>query len=370
MASSKKKVVDLSTTNLCNFGTDLEKNVKQASAQAGSEWKIVDRKPGLLIWRIEDFKVVEWPKNQYGEFYSDDSYIVLHTHASSAKSDVMLFDIYFWLGSTTSPDEAGTAAYKTVELDNYLGGSPIEHREVCESESPAFLSLFPQGIRILKGGVQTGFRHVKPTEYKPRLLQLKGTANRISVRERPLECASLNSGDVFIVDNGLTLYTWIGKSANKFEQGELAKLTRAFDDERGGKVEVINFREGDNDPRQANMFKLLSGSPKDIKTADQAGADSQVKYNKRLFRLSDASGTMKFEPITPIAKSKLTSKDVFILDVDYEVFVWVGKQASANEKTCAMKCAMDYLLVEKRPKVPLTRLLDGAEAEIFYSFFS
>lgn len=50
-----------------------------------------------------------------GTFFSGDSYIVLNTYKKK-DSDKLLFDVHFWLGRYTSQDEAGTAAYKTVEL--------------------------------------------------------------------------------------------------------------------------------------------------------------------------------------------------------------------------------------------------------------
>ena len=58
----------------------------------------------------------------------------------------------------------------------------------------------------MKGGAATGFRHVTPTEYKPRLFQVVGERKNIDVLEIAMKKGNVNSDDVFIFDLGLDIY--------------------------------------------------------------------------------------------------------------------------------------------------------------------
>jgi len=58
------------------LGSETEKNVKFDAAELEPAWKGVGQVEELRVWRIVDFKVTEWPKEQYGEFFEGDTYIV------------------------------------------------------------------------------------------------------------------------------------------------------------------------------------------------------------------------------------------------------------------------------------------------------
>ncbi|NXY85829.1 GELS protein, partial [Alcedo cyanopectus] len=105
-------------------------------------------------------------------------------------------------GDESSQDERGAAAIFTVQMDDYLQGRAVQHREVQGHESSTFLGYFKSGIKYKAGGVASGFRHVVPNEVTvQRLLQVKGRRT-VRATEVPVTWESFNTGDCFILDLG------------------------------------------------------------------------------------------------------------------------------------------------------------------------
>ncbi|KAI6228390.1 Gelsolin-like protein 1 [Aphelenchoides besseyi] len=337
------------------------------------KFKDAGKKRGLEIWRIKNFDLEVVPPEQFGNFYTGDSYIVLNTKGTE-------WDIHFWCGSETSIDERGTAAIKTVELDDSLGGLPVQYREIQDHESALFLSYFKSGIKYLKGGHASGFNHVVSEfkDYKPRLFMCKGKRN---VRCTEVDCklSSLNRGDVAILDLGLELLVFCPPDSGRLERIKGVNQAKSIrDQERAGrpKIQVL-----DEDWETNNQFwKVFGGkeNAKKIKSAAEGGQDENYWLENRqkisLWKVSDASGKMTVTRVNSGALDTkfLNSDDSFIIDaVNGGVFVWIGKGCTLAERKKAQIYGTEYIKQLKRPAfTQVIRVLEGAEPERFTQFFT
>jgi len=177
----------------------------QAFAHAGE-------KPGLEIWRIEKMIPVKWPRKKYGKFHACDSYICLSTAYLPGRSRTLEWSLHYWIGRKAPKDSQSAAAIRSIQLNEKIGGQAVHYRETQGHESEKFQQYFRYNIKYLKGGAGTALNTVTEEIYDTRLLQLLGANNTI-VRQVDPECASLNEGDVFVLDTGEKLFVWVGKNA-------------------------------------------------------------------------------------------------------------------------------------------------------------
>ena len=361
------KEYDIKDSNVELIGTDLDHRVKYNSAVTEPAWNdgLVGKKPCLLVWRIEDFQVVAQPATKKGEFYDGDSYIVLHswsakTDKSDAASDHLSHEIFFWLGSKTAQDEAGVAAYKTVELDEFLGGAAAQHRELQQSPSDDFLALF-QRVTIRRGGVASGFTHVEAGETSAErekegirmLLRVFRPASQGTVLVYEVEPTweSLDEEDVFVLDVGNKIWVWQGGKCNPMEKAKAAQVVHDMTQAKHVDVEVLSQAEA----RSWLVVKMLGARDDDempaLKCARPVVASSrrqqsEQKRPRQLFRLSDASGELSFTLVgegSSISASNLDGNDIFVLDDEGTIWVWVGSGASKAERAIWLKVAQSYV---------------------------
>ncbi|KAJ3799834.1 fragmin60 [Lentinula aff. detonsa] len=385
---TKPTKYDIEDSNIALLGSDLEKRVREHGGDKELAWNEAGTSTGLQIWRIEKFHVTPWSKAQEGKFYDGDSYIVLYTYKKTPESESFSYDLHFWLGEETSQDEAGTAAYKTVELDDHLHGIPVQYREVQGYESDRFLSHFPLGFACLKGGISTGFHHV--TDMPPvdthKLYRISITPNPhpsqshahlLAIREVSFAGSSLVEGDVFVLDKGTKVWQLNTKESAGKEKFRAAEFVRSLSDGRKGGCEVTVFDEGGHG---AGIFLAEFGEDTMIHRELPQSASEASNFN--LYRLSDASGTPTFSAIeSPITFSSLSSSDAFLLDntlpsSSAAMYVWLGAQSSLTERRLAMQYAQKFLhdkfgddVISTKSKkavaIPIVKMQEGQESEAF-----
>lgn len=343
----------------------------------------------FLVWRIENMQVVPVPKDQYGNFYEGDSYIVYAASefgrpVGSDSKPVQIHGnpevhIHFWLGKETTNDEAGVAAYKTVELDDYLGGSPIQHRETQGNESARFKGYFKLGMRLMKGGAASGFNHVTDT-FEPRLFHIKGRRSP-TVTQHPISWEYFNSGDVFIIDTKEIVFVWVGRSANNIEKLQAAKIaTKLRDEHNASSVVFVDDGKEKGLPvcERTVLNAHINLADRKVRSAEEAGADDEQEQINHgaltLYHCSDEDGTYKVTEVKtgPLDQSDLRSEDSFIVDNGPAgIWVWVGRKASSKERVEAMRNAQGYVTKKGYPSnTSVTRVVDGGEPVEFKMLFS
>lgn len=325
------------------------------------------QKAGIEIWRIENFKPVPIPKSSYGKFFTGDSYVIMKTTAS--KSGALRQDIHYWLGKNTSQDEAGAAAIKTVELDAALGGRAVQYREVQGHETEKFLSYFKPCIIPQEGGVASGFKHAEEEEHQTRLFICRGK-HVVHVKEVPFARSSLNHDDIFILDTKSKIFQFNGSNSSIQERAKALEVVQYIKDSyHDGKCEVAAIEDGKMmaDAETGEFWGLFGGfAPLPRKTASEEDKIVDTQPTK-LYRVEKGQA----EPVESdsLTRELLETNKCYLLDCGLEMFVWMGRTTSLDERKSASGAAEELLQGADRSKSHIIRVIEGFETVMFRSKF-
>jgi gelsolin len=246
----------------------------------------------------------------------------------------------------------------------------------------------------LRGGVATGFHHVTETPplelHKLYLIKLykAGTKNTLVVREVPATAASIIEGDVYILDKGTQVLQFNTKASAGQEKFKAAEFAQSLIAPRKGQCDVTVFGTAssvalvpvsdqelslDEGGSGAGKFLAEFGEATRVSPAHAAAQSAPPK----LFRLSDASGKVTFEPVQSVSRASLRSEDAFLLDDSHDsaypvIYVWLGKDASLTEKRLAPQYAQRYLYetAGDNPATSIVKVGEGNESSAFLNAFT
>ncbi|XP_070759730.1 gelsolin-like [Enoplosus armatus] len=327
---------------------------------------------GLQVWRVENMELVPVPKSLYGGFYCGDAYLVLHS-TENCKGN-MQYDLHYWQGSECSQDESAAAAIFAVQMDDFLQGAPVQYREVQGHESRTFTGYFKTGLKYMKGGVASGFKHVVTNDVEvQRLLQVKGR-RVVRATEVPVSWESFNQGDSFILDLGEEIIQWSGSHSNRFERLKATMVSKGIrDNERCGRAKLLICDEGAEPER---MLEVLGEKPELPEAhSDDTKMDASNRKLAQLYKVSDADGDIEVTMIAeqnPFSQDALQSSECFILDhgANGNIYVWKGKDANTEERHAVLKSSEQFIHKMKYPTYTQVQVLpEHGETPLFKQFF-
>ncbi|KAJ6652860.1 hypothetical protein lerEdw1_010578 [Lerista edwardsae] len=312
------------------------------------------------IWRIEGSAKVPVSPSHYGQFYGGDSYIVLYDYRHGNKQGKI---IYTWQGADSSQDEIATSAFLTVQLDEELGGTPVQKRVVQGKEPPHLMSMFGgKPLIVYKGGTSREGGQTSPAA--TRFFQVRSsTSGATRAVEIDPAAKELNSNDAFVLKTPSAAYLWVGQGASDPEKTGAQELLKILG------VQATQVAEG----REPAAFWEALGGRAAYRTSPRLKDKKMDAHPPRLFACSNKSGRFVIEEVPgELTQEDLATDDVMLLDTWDQIFVWVGKDAQEEEKTEAQSSARRYLETDpanRDRRTPITLIRQGFEPPTFTGWF-
>eukprot|EP01125_Pyxidicula_operculata_P010594 TRINITY_DN3488_c0_g1_i2.p1 TRINITY_DN3488_c0_g1~~TRINITY_DN3488_c0_g1_i2.p1 ORF type:complete len:1469 (-),score=359.82 TRINITY_DN3488_c0_g1_i2:333-4739(-) len=291
-----------------------------------------DGKGKLTIWKVENFDKVPFQIENYGHFWSDDSYLILYEYQVEFKTLPLL---YFWQGRTCPVNEKGTLAYLTKEMNDVLKGQGKNLRVVQYQESPHFLTVFNQiNIVYHQGSYKQGWNTSNSVDVYQILIRNQ-TPCAIQVDAK---VQSLDSTSIFLVITNDKLYRWIGKHSDErlYAVSESVKTTlqKSYS---GRKEEEV--KESSEPSHFWTSLKLVVDGKITEESYPSTNWEAFGNNNVKLFTISNSTGVVDVTQVYHVCQDTLDDYSVSIVDGGNEggVWVWFGSKSKIIEQKWALR---------------------------------
>lgn len=184
------------------------------------------------------------------------------------------------------------------------------------------------------------FKKAEPESYQPRLLQMATFGGTVRVLQVPLSASSLNNGDVFILDHGMTIYQFIAPDSDFKERTRAMEIVEQdIRAERDGEPDVV-YLDGEEIFTCEPFWELLGGKIDALPEVDtdrdyEATDEIDSAALKKLLKISDEEGTLMLtleKEGADLSEEDINDDDIWVVAVSKQCFICMGAGTSRNEK--------------------------------------
>ncbi|KAL8140970.1 hypothetical protein V2J09_006991 [Rumex salicifolius] len=291
----------------------------------------------VKVWKLNNNEIHEVPAEKNIKLFSADCYIMQYTYPGSESNEHIF---YTWLGRESVMEDRVDALSQMIIMANSIKGA-----SVLGGASERYKN------HIAENGIQD---QTYNNDTKIALFRVQGVSpeDMQAIQVEPVS-SSLNSSYCFIFQTETTIYTWMGDLTSSRDHELLDRMLELIN----SSWQSLSLREG-REPEE--FWKSLGGKaeyPKEKKIKNYAEDPCLLLCH------TITEGDLKVKEIFNFGQDDLTTEDVFILDCNKEVYVWIGCHSNKYLET-------DVLGEGQSPETPLYVITEGNEPKFFTQFFA
>jgi len=195
----------------------------------------------------------------------------------------------------------------------------------------------------------------------PRLIRVSVHGKHVLTTLVPLSYQSLNSDDVFLLDNEINVYQWNGPNSSRVLKvgcGYIIKVLN-YDRRSGIQHKIIEDPYG-NDHDTKLFWSLLgvTGSPPHSFEGDSKAPG----FTPRCLSVNEDESIEILSEGSALKSDILVPDKLFLIDTGFEILAWEGRNCPISLKRYAIQAGKDYVRQYRRPEGILIRhVLDGTD---------
>ncbi|GAM23062.1 hypothetical protein SAMD00019534_062370 [Acytostelium subglobosum LB1] len=269
-----------------------------------------DARGQVRVWRVKDHGKEAVPAHRYGHFYCAESYVIHYRYLVKMKEHNL---IYFWQGKRSTINEKGESARLAVDLDDELGSITKKVRVVQNKEPIHFMNIFG-GFIIVHNGVD----------------------DREDDRDNRAMCMyQVRSCNHFKGQHG-----WRAIELDEVKANNPKHQRLVYHDHDNDQYDLILCNEG-NEPTRF-WSDIGSSIMADAEARTATYFTRHMTSAPWMFQCSYSSGLFKIERVFEWDQEDLDNEDVMILDCRPDIYLWIGRQSTQEERKSSMTAVLEY----------------------------